>query len=320
MQRPRAMANTTRRARVREKKPQAPAAGNDVGESSARRALWKGSVSFGLVQIPVSLVTAERTHELTFHQLDRRDDSPIGYERINKRSGQKVPWADIVKGYEVSKDRYVTVTDEDFKRANVEASQTIDIQDFVDASEIPPAYYERPYYLVPEGKNAKAYGVLRDAMVRKNLAAVALVVIRTRQHLCAVLARDGGLQLELLRFAHELRKAPPLAATPTATAREVELGEQLIASMTGRWDPAKYKDTYSDDLLAAIHEKAARGTIAPRNVPPDRAKAPVLDLVALLQQSVASRKAAPARRQAGSAHTFSREVSVTPPRASRETH
>ena len=232
-------------------KDPAAAAANDTGR--AERSLWKGAISFGLVQIPVSIATAERPNELAFHQLDRHDHTPIGYERVNKRTGKKVAWDDIVKGYEVSKGSFVEVTDLDFKNANVEASRRrrSTSRTSVDAGEIPPAYFERPYHLVAEGKTPKTYAVLRDAMAKKNLVAIALVVIRTRQHLCAVIPRGGALELELLRFAHELREIPARAAPAAAkaTPKEIELAEQLIASMVSPWEPAKYKDTYRDDLL-----------------------------------------------------------------------
>ncbi len=258
-------------------------ASNDA--TASERALWKGAIAFGLVQIPVSIATAETAHELAFHQLDRRDNAPVGYERVNKVSGKKVAWSDIVKGYEVSKGKYVIVTDEDFKSANVAASQTIEIQDFVEMSEIPVAYFERPYHLIAEGKSPKAYAVLRDAMTRKKLAGIGLVVIRTRQHLCAVVPRAEGLDLELLRFEHELRPPPrSTVALSKATPREVQLAEQLIDHMVGRWDPGNYKDTYRDELLSAIHDKARAGVLEPRNVP--AALPPAIDLVALLQKSV----------------------------------
>ncbi|MEO7114165.1 MAG: Ku protein, partial [Polyangiaceae bacterium] len=187
-----------------QKSKQRDGAANETGEPS-QRALWTGTIGFGLVQIPVSLVPAEKSGELAFHQLDERDMSPIGYERINKSTGEKVAWEHIVKGYEVAKGKYVVVTDEDFKHANVAATQSIDIEDFVGRDEIHPTYYERPYYLVPAKQGHKAYAVLRDALAEKNLVAVATVVIRTRQHLCAVLAEGNRLLLELLRFEHELR-------------------------------------------------------------------------------------------------------------------
>jgi len=276
----------------------AGARGNDASNdlSASERALWKGAIAFGLVQIPVSIATAETTHELALHQLDRRDNAPIGYDRINKVTGKKVAWSDIVKGYEISKGKYVIVTDEDFKSANVAASQTIDIEDFVEASEIPPAYFERPYHLLPEGKAPKAFAVLRDAMARKRLVGIGLVVIRTRQHLCAVVPRGDGLDLELLRFEHELREAPRrTVASSKATAKEIELAEQLIDHMVSRWEPEKYKDTYRDELLSAIHEKAHAGVVEPRNVP--AALPPAVDLVALLQKSMEKTgRSAPHRR------------------------
>jgi DNA end-binding protein Ku len=264
---------------------------------ASERALWKGSIAFGLVQIPVSIATAETAHELAFHQLDHRDNAPVGYDRINKVTGKKVAWSDIVRGYEISKGKYVIVTDEDFKSANVAASQTIDIQDFVETSKIPPAYFERPYHLVPEGKSPKAYAVLRDAMAHKRLVGIGLVVIRTRQHLCAVVPRGDGLDLELLRFEHELRQPPRTVASSKATPKEIQLAERLIDHMVSRWEPGKYKDTYRDELLSAIHEKAHAGVLEPRNVP--AALPPAIDLVALLQKSMEkTTKSAPHRKAA----------------------
>jgi DNA end-binding protein Ku len=265
--------------------------------AASERALWKGAIAFGLVQIPVSISTAEAAHELAFHQLDRRDNAPIGYDRINKFTGRRVAWSDIVKGYEISKGKYVILSDEDFKNANVAASQTINIEDFVETSEIPPAYFERPYHLMPEGRGPKAYAVLRDAMARKKLAGIGLVVIRTRQHLCAVVPREDGLDLELLRFEHELRPAPRrTVASPKATPKEVQLAEQLIDQMVSRWEPRKYKDAYRDELLSAIHEKAQAGVLEPRNVP--AALPPAIDLAALLQKSMeTTRKGAGHRKE-----------------------
>ncbi len=277
-------------------------ASNDLAASE--RALWKGAIAFGLVQIPVSIATAETAHELAFHQLDRRDNAPIGYDRINKVTGKKVAWGDIVKGYEISKGKYVIVTDEDFKNANVAASQTIDIEDFVEASEIPPAYFERPYHLIPEGKGPKAFAVLRDAMVRKKLVGIGRVIIRTRQHLCAVVPRGDGLDLELLRFEHELREPPRrTVASPKATPKEIELAQQLIDHMVSPWEPGKYKDTYRDELLSAIHEKARAGVVVPRNVPAALPPATdLVDLAALLQKSMGrTGKSAPHRKDRKSA-------------------
>ncbi len=267
---------------------QSKKAANDGEPETTGRALWKGALSFGLVQIPVGMYSAEKPNELAFHQLDKHDDAPIGYDRVNKRTGKKVAYEDIVKGYELRKGSYVLVTDDDFKKANVAASQTIDIEDFVDAASIEPAYFERPYHLLPDGKTAKAYSVLRDAMAKKNLVAIALVVIRTRQHLCAVVPRGHLLELDLLRFHHELRPAPARSATlaSKATAREVELAEQLIEKMVTKWTPEKYKDSYRDDLLRALREKAKTGVLEPRNVPEKTSANAGTDLLSLLQASV----------------------------------
>ncbi len=282
--------------------PAAPGASNATGRE---RAIWKGSISFGLVQIPVSIAVAERASALPFHQLDRHDLRPIGYERVNKSTGKTVPWTDIVRGYEISRGNFVVVTDEDLEKANVKATQTIEIQDFVLAAEIPPAFFDRPYHLEPGGKTHKAYAVLRDALAKRGLAAVALVVLRTRQHVCAVLPRGERLELELLRFASELRpESRAEVSGAKATPREVLLAEQLIESMVVPWKAEKYKDTYTDDLLAAIHEKAKTGAVAPRNVPEAAVQAPV-DLAALLERSLKhGSKASGARRSphAGKRH------------------
>ncbi|MEO6418073.1 MAG: Ku protein [Polyangiaceae bacterium] len=271
--------------------------GHSANGQSQKRALWSGTVGFGLVQIPVSLVTAEKSHELAFHQLDKRDMAPIGYDRINKTTGKKVAWGDIVKGYEIAKGEFVIVGDEDFKKANVAATQTIDIQDFVDRSEINPVYYERPYYLVPGKRGSKAYAVLRDAMLKRNLVAIALVVIRTRQHLCAVLAEKDMLVLELLRFDHELEPHAEVGKLEKAAPREVKLAEQLIDGMVARWEPSKYKDSYTDDLLEAIHEKAETGKIGARHEPKRAAHSNVTDLLSLLKDSVARGKQAPSKKK-----------------------
>ncbi len=275
-------------------------AANETGRGS--RAIWTGTVGFGLVQIPVGLHARERTNDLAFHQVDRRDGALVGYERVNKTTHKPVAWADVVKGYEIQKGQIVVVTDDDFEKANVQASKTIEIQDFVDAAAIPPEFFERPYVLLPDKRGGKAYAVLRDALAKKALAAVALVVIRTRQHLCAVLAEGDVLTLELLRFAHDLRSVEEAAgrvaqgAATTATAKEIALAEQLIDSMVAEWDPEKYKDTYRDELLAAIRHKAETGKLEPRHVPTARGAGPI-DLVRLLQKSVASAKKGPGKQR-----------------------
>jgi DNA end-binding protein Ku len=258
------------------------------GEGSAR-AVWTGSLGFGLVQVPVRLFARERPNELAFHQVDRRDHAPIGYERVNKETHEPVAWGDVAKAYEIEKGRLVIVTDEDFENANVEANHAIEIQDFVDAASIGSAYFERPYFVVPERRGEKAYGVLRDVVAKRNLAGVGLVVLRTRQHLCAVVAEGELLTLQILRFAHELRPAREVggAGNAKATPREIQLAEQLVERMVVDWDPARYKDRYRDDLLDALRHKAETGELEPRHVPEEAEPRRAIDLVDLLQRSVA---------------------------------
>ena len=268
-----------------------PASVNEAGSSA--RAIWTGSIGFGLVQIPVRLHSREQTNELAFHQIDRRDHAPIGYERINKETGKPVQWGDIAKAYELGKGQMVIVADEDFENANVTASHMIEIQDFVAASAIAPAFFDRPYFLLPDKRGQKAYAVLRDVLAAKELAAVALVVLRTRQHLCGVWAEGDLLTLELLRFAHELRPSREVArrvidaASARPSAKELALAGQLIDRMVVDWDPGRYRDGYRDDLLAAIRRKADTGVVEPQHVPV-ASRAPVLDLASLLAKSVTS--------------------------------
>ncbi len=264
-------------------------------ESETRRALWSGSISFGLLQIPVTLHTAEQQSELHFHQLDRHDQSPIKYERVNASTGKAVAWADIVRGYEYAPGQYVVVDDDDFKAANVEATQTIDLQDFVDLSAISPAFFETPYFVSPGKHGEKAYALFCDALERKRVAAIGMFVFRTRQRICALYPEKKTLRLEILRFAHELRAAsgaglsngaPPQAKT---TARELAMAEDLVESMRAEWEPDKYKDTYRDELLALIEKKATTGKVdlAPRRRPQ---RTNVVDLLSLLKKSIEEKK------------------------------
>lgn len=260
-------------------------------EEQTRRAIWSGSISFGLLQIPVSLLTAEQTNEIHFRQLDRHDLAPIRYNRVNEETGKTVAWKDITRGYEHSPGEFVVIDDKDLKAANVEATQTIDLQDFVDADSIFPSFFEKPYFLAPGKRADKAYALFRDALVHKKVAAIGTVVIRTRQRLCAIIPQGQILMLEILRFGHELRttegiKIPKRA---TATTRELAMAEQLIETMRGEWDPSKYKDEYHDDVLAMIEEKAKTGKV---KAPPKRAGSggKVVDLMAMLQKSLAANK------------------------------
>ena len=257
------------------------------------RALWKGSISFGLVNIPVALHSAESPEELSFNQLDRRDRSPIGYKRINKKTEEEVPWDQIVRGYQYKRGNYVVVTDQDIKRANVEATQTIDLVGFVEGSQISPLYYERPYYLEPQQGGAKAYALLRETLRRTGMVGIASVVIRTRQHIAALLERNGVLVLDLLRWAHELRDPKgidvPDEKKMRVSKQETDMAVRLVKGMAQDWDPRKFHDTFTDDLLALIRRKIASGKteeIDESEPPAPKRGGKVVDLMPLLKQSL----------------------------------
>ena len=261
------------------------------------RELWKGAIRFGLVHIPVSLFPAEERQELGFTMLDRRDLSPVGYKRVNKNTGGEVPYDQIVKGYEWEDGQYVLVEKEDFKRANVEATQTVDIVGFVDADQVPNFFYESPYYLAPGKHGDKGYALLRETLMRSHKVAIANVVIRTRQHLAVVYPVDNLLVLNTLRYATEMRSPEDLDVPKDLEAakvqpRELDMAERLVDDMTlKKWDPTEYHDTYRDDLLKLIEQKA-RGKLkaAPKAKP--RREAEVIDFAALLEKSLAARKGA----------------------------
>ena len=272
------------------------------------RGLWKGAISFGLVNVPVELISGEkRSAELDFTMLDKRDLAPVGYKRYNKSTGEDVPWAEIVKGYEYDDDKYVVLSDEDFRRANVEASKTVDIQAFVDLKDIPPLYFETPYYLAPGKRGEKAYALLRDAMKKAGKAGIATVVIRTRQYLAAVMPQDDVLLMDTLRYADEIRAADELgvpsgALRHKASAKEIDMALRLIDDMSEKWRPEKFKDTYRDDLMARIKEKIKEGQTEeitePEKGEKEPSRADVIDLMALLKKSVAQKQEKPKRRPA----------------------
>jgi len=259
------------------------------------RELWKGAIRFGLVHVPVALYPAEQGEELAFTMLDRRDLQPVGYKRYNKATGDEVPYDQIVKGYEYEEGRYVTLEKEDFKRANVEASQTIDIVGFVDAGDIPPYYYEAPYYTAPAKHGEKGYALLRETLERTHKVAIANVVIRTRQHLAMLYPRENHLILNTLRYQNEIRPAEDIDVPKDLHAakvqpNELKMAERLIDDMTMKWKPEEYHDTYRDDLMKMIEEKAA-GHVkeAPKSKRAPR-EAQVIDFASLLEKSLAARK------------------------------
>ena len=275
------------------------------------RAMWKGAITFGLVNIPVELYPAEDRKTFKFSMLDKRDLTPVGYKRYSKTTGKEVPWENIVKGYEYEKDQYVVLSDEDFRRANVKATQTIDIKAFVDEKEIPAEYYESPYYLAPGARGDKVYALLRETLKSTHRVAVAQVVIRTTQHLAAVVPNGRALMLITLRYVDELRPASGIELPPEGLKR-------LVDDMTERWNPAEFKDTYHADLMARIKEKIRQGQTKEITKPEaGEEKAPrsaqIIDLADLLKQSLgkgASARRAPVRKESAAAAGESEKPSL----------
>jgi DNA end-binding protein Ku len=269
------------------------------------RALWKGAITFGLVNIPVGLHSAVKHNALDFTLLDKRNFAPVGYKRVNKETGREVDWEQIVKGYEYEKGSYVALSEEDFKRANVEATQTIDILAFVDAADIAPIHFDTPYYLSPDKRGAKGYALLRETLRKSGKAAIANVVIRTRQHVAVLLPMDDMLVLNTLRYADEIRSTEDyeLPGDAKASAREVDMALKLVKEMSEKWKPRKYHDTYRDDLLARIRKKVKAGETEEVAEPEEEGKEPkksaeVIDLMALLKRSVEKEGGKPRKRPA----------------------
>ena len=253
------------------------------------RAIWKGSISFGLVNIPIALYPATRREELKFRLLRKSDLSPVNYKRVAEKDGKEVAWDQIVKGYEYEKGKYVVLKDEDFQRVDLEATQTVDIKDFVDQEEIDPMFFYKPYYLEPQKGGDKAYALLRDSLKDTNKVGVAKVVIKTRQYLAGVKPEDGVLVLELMHFADELADPEKLHLPKKMEVgkREMNMAKSLIDSMASKWEPDKYKDDYREALMDVIEEKVEAGG---KEIEEKPRKAPkptkVIDLVSVLQKSL----------------------------------
>ncbi|HSS50147.1 MAG TPA: Ku protein [Thermoanaerobaculia bacterium] len=268
------------------------------------RAIWKGSISFGLVNIPVGLYSAESRDDISFKLLDRKTKSPIHYKRVSEESGKEVPWDETVRGYEVAKGKYVVLTDQDLKRAAPEATQTIDIQGFVDLEDISTLFFDKPYFLAPDSKGTKAYALLRETLRRTGKVGIAKVVIRTRQYLAAVVARGESdvLTLELMRYAHELRDPEDLdvpRGKSGVSDKELQMAIRLVEGMEEAWDPDQYKDDYRNDLMKLIEERAESGELEGSTAPvpkPEATGAKVVDLMALLKQSLDEGPRKPAKK------------------------
>jgi len=255
------------------------------------RAIWKGNISFGLVNIPIAVYPATRREDLKFRLLRASDLSPVNYKRVAERDGKEVPWEQIVKGYEYGKGKFVVLSEKDFQRVDLEATQTVDIQDFVDVEEIDPMYFYKPYYLEPQKGGDKAYVLLRETLEKTGKVGIAKVIIKTRQYLAGVKPLKHALVLELMHFAEELAdgeklNVPKKSADPGK--REMEMATALIESMSSEWNPTKYKDDYRDALLEVIEEKVESGGKEIDGKPkPKKPSSKVIDLVAVLQESLA---------------------------------
>ena len=266
------------------------------------RSLWKGAISFGLVHIPVEMYPATTEHSLDLTMLDKRDFSPVGFKRYNKNNEKEVSWDNIVKGYEYKEGEYVVLSEEDLRRANVEATQTIDILAFVDAEQVPLLYYDKPYYLAPGKGGDKVYALLRETLKKAGKIGIANVVIRVKQHLAALVCMGDTIVMNTLRYSDEIRSTDelkiPKASSKTAAVsdKEVKMALALVEGMSEEWKPEQYHDSYREDVLALIEEKVASGdtksiTQPDKDAEP-RTSGKVIDLVALLQQSLGKKPAA----------------------------
>jgi DNA end-binding protein Ku len=258
------------------------------------RAIWKGSITFGLVSIPIALFSATRREELKFRLLRASDMSPVNYKRVAEADGKEVPWDQIVKGYEYDKGKFVVLKDEDFARVDVEAAQTVDIVQFVPLKEVDPVYFYKPYYMEAQKGGDRAYVVLRQALADSGKIAIAKAIIKTRQHLAAIKPQSSGLMLELMHYPEELLdvrefRAP---ASKRPSKSEMTMATKLIDTMSGTWRPENFKDDYKEVLEQIVEEKIrAGGKQAPR---PRRKPEPanvVVDLASVLQESINATKA-----------------------------
>ena len=261
------------------------------------RPIWTGTLSFGLLNIPVRLMAGERRVDLSFRMLDSRNNARVRYERVNEETGEEVPWKEIVKAFEYDKGAYVVIEEEDIAAAAPERKETIDIDTFVDAAAIGPEYFDKPYVLEPAAKAEKGYVLLRDVLARTGKAGIGRVVIRTREYLAAVLPRGDALVMMVLRFAQELvdpqeyRLPEGKSGKWKISGREVEMAEQLIASMSGEWQPDEFKDDFRMRLQKVIEDrvrskKVVHGEEEEDQRPPEGSATNVIDFAELLKRSL----------------------------------
>jgi DNA end-binding protein Ku len=300
----------------------------------AARPIWSGTISFGLLNIPVQLMSGERHVDLHFRMLDSRNNARIRYERVNEETGEEVPWKEIVKAFEYDKGSYVVIEKEDFEKAAPESTESVDIEAFIDASAIGPEYFEKPYYLVPAKKAEKGYVLLRETLKRLKTAGLARVVIRTREYLSLVMPRDDALMLMLLRYPQEIVSEEEYAfpdkkvSAYRVNQKELDMAETLVKSMIGEWNPDEYHDDFRERLTKVIEAriKAKGGVRAPSAeevAMPKNASTNVVDFMSLLQKSIKDNKRTPAKetgsaaKKAGAPRTTARRKSSTRKKAAK---
>lgn len=229
------------------------------------RPIWKGHISFGLVNVPITLYSAEQRADLSFHMLDSRNSARVRYERVNEATGEEVPWDKIVKGYEYDGGSYVLLTEEEFARASPELTKSIEIEAFVDVDEIGPMFFDKPYYLVPGKGGEKGYVLLREALAASKKVGIAQVVIRARGHIAALIPHGDALVLNLLRYGQELRSLDDYQFPGgelkdyKISKKELDLARQLVEGMSGTWDPDEFHDEYRDALMKLINKRIESG-------------------------------------------------------------
>ncbi|OLC34158.1 MAG: Ku protein, partial [Acidobacteria bacterium 13_1_40CM_56_16] len=255
------------------------------------RAIWKGNISFALVSIPISVFSATRKNELSFHYLHKNDMSPVSNKRFCDQEDVEVPWEEITRGYEYEKGQYVEITDEDLDKADIELTKTIQIVEFVHEEEIDPLFFDKPYYLEPQKGGERAYALMRDALAQSKKVGIAKVVLKSREHLAAVKSVGDLMTLQTMRFAHEIVEPGTLNLPKKAdiSKKEMDLANTLIDSMSEKFDPTKYKDEYHDKVLEIIQMKVAG--VSPQ-VPAAKGPGPakVIDLMEVLKQSLSETK------------------------------
>jgi DNA end-binding protein Ku len=266
------------------------------------RAIWSGAISFGLVNIPVKLYSAVSRKTVRFHQIDAESGQRIRQQRVNPGSGEEIPYEQIVKGYEISPDRYVTITPEELESLEPQKTRTIDIEEFVDLEQIDPIYYDHPYYLVPDKGAGKAYKLLLDAMDEADKVAIARVVIRSKENLVALRSHQGAITMETMLFPDEviqpdsIEELSAVDGDVKTTKRELDMAKQLIESLSGDFDPSGYRDEYRERVLDLIERKAAGETITIEE--PAAEKKEVPDLMAALEASISASKSPPKKKAA----------------------